>query len=279
MGWETTPDIERFAERAGAYLRSRPVEHTVPLTVIEALRAHGAGDGAHLGWWTEPGGAVTGAFLWTPPHLPLLTAVPAGAAAALAGLMAEAGHAPAGVNAPEEVAEEFAAAWSARTGAPVAPTRRPLRLHRLDALRPPEPGPAGRAAVATAAARSLLGAWYEAFAREVDMPAAGIAAQVDDRLTHGGLTLWELGGEPVSLAGISRQVAGVTRVAPVYTPPEHRGRGYGAAVTAAVSRQARDEGAAEVVLYTELDNPTTNRLYARLGYVPVEDRVMLRFEA
>ena len=74
MGWETTRDLERFAERAGTFLRSRPVEHTVPLTVIQALRAHGAGDEAHFGWWTETGGAVTGAFLWTPPHPPLLTA-------------------------------------------------------------------------------------------------------------------------------------------------------------------------------------------------------------
>ena len=213
------------------------------------------------------------------PHPPLLTAVPPGAAAALAGLMADAGHAPAGLNAPEAVAEEFAGAWCVRTGAPVSPNRRPLRLHRLDALRPPEPAPAGRAAVATAAARSLLIAWYEAFARDVDMPAAGSAAQVDDRLTHGGLTLWMLDREPVSLAGVTRRLAGVTRVAPVYTPPEHRGRGYGAAVTAAVSRQALEEGAAEVVLYTDLDNPTTNALYARLGYVGVEDRVMLRFES
>jgi GNAT superfamily N-acetyltransferase len=278
MGWETTRDLERFAERAGTLLRSRPVEHTVPLTVIEALRAHGAGDEAHFGWWTETGGAVTGAFLWTPPHPPLLTAVPPGAAAALAGLMAEAGHAPAGLNAPEAVAEEFAGAWSARTGATASPNRRPMRLHRLDALRPREPSPAGRATVATAAARPLLIAWYEAFAHEVDMPAAGSAAQVDDRLAHGGLTLWMLDREPVSLAGITRPVAGVARVAPVYTPPEHRGRGYGAAVTTAVSRQALEEGAAEVVLYTDLDNPTPNALYARLGYVPVEDRVMLRFE-
>jgi predicted GNAT family acetyltransferase len=32
------------------------------------------------------------------------------------------------------------------------------------------------------------------------------------------------------------------------------------------------------VLYTDLANPTTNRLYARLGYVPVEDRVVLALE-
>jgi RimJ/RimL family protein N-acetyltransferase len=277
MAWETTRDVERYAGRAGRFLRSRPVEHTVPLTVIEALRARGGDPGALLGWWTDAAGAVTGAFLWTPPHPPLLTAMPQGAAAALAALIADGGEAPAAINAPEGVADEFAAAWSARTSATVAAARRPMRLHRLAALAPPHPMPPGRPVVATAADRPLLVDWYAAFGRDVGDSAAGVAAHVDDRLTYGGLVLWERDGEPVSLAGVTRQVAGVTRVAPVYTPPAHRGRGYAAAVTAAVTRAALDDGAEDVVLYTDLANPVTNRLYARLGYVPVEDRVVLRF--
>jgi predicted GNAT family acetyltransferase len=31
------------------------------------------------------------------------------------------------------------------------------------------------------------------------------------------------------------------------------------------------------VLYTDLANPTSNALYERLGYRPVEDRVVLTF--
>jgi predicted GNAT family acetyltransferase len=79
------------------------------------------------------------------------------------------------------------------------------------------------------------------------------------------------------MAGAQRPAAGVVRVGPVYTPPEHRGRGYGAAVTAAVSQAALDAGAAGVVLFTDLANPTSNALYERLGYRPVEDRVVLSF--
>jgi predicted GNAT family acetyltransferase len=33
-----------------------------------------------------------------------------------------------------------------------------------------------------------------------------------------------------------------------------------------------------VLLYTDLANPTANRLYARLGYRPVEDAVMFVFD-
>jgi len=53
----------------------------------------------------------------------------------------------------------------------------------------------------------------------------------------------------------------MSRIGPVYTPPEHRGHGYAAAVTAAAARGALERGARQVLLYTDLANPTTNRLY------------------
>jgi predicted GNAT family acetyltransferase len=34
-----------------------------------------------------------------------------------------------------------------------------------------------------------------------------------------------------------------------------------------------------MVRFTDLANPTSNALYRRLGYRPVEDRVVLKFEA
>ena len=100
---------------------------------------------------------------------------------------------------------------------------------------------------------------------------------VADRLSYGGLTLWETAGGPVSMAGATRAVAGQARIGPVYTPPERRGQGFGGAVTAAVSQAAKDAGVAEVLLYTDLANPTSNALYQRLGYEPVSDSVQLLF--
>ncbi|NUU20167.1 MAG: GNAT family N-acetyltransferase, partial [Streptomycetaceae bacterium] len=72
-------------------------------------------------------------------------------------------------------------------------------------------------------------------------------------------------------------VAGVARIGPVYTPPEHRGRGYGSAATAARAAAALADGADEVVLFTDVANPTSNSIYRKLGYTPVEDRVLLGF--
>jgi GNAT superfamily N-acetyltransferase len=85
-------------------------------------------------------------------------------------------------------------------------------------------------------------------------------------------------GNGAGTAGaVTRTVAGMVRVGPVYTPPELRGRGYAGAVTATVSHVALDAGVTDVLLYTDLANPTSNALYQRIGYRPVEDRVMLSF--
>lgn len=140
------------------------------------------------------------------------------------------------------------------------------------------PGPAGAARVATAADRDLLESWCAAFAREVGQP-PWRADDVTDRLSYGGLSLWEDGGIPVAMAGVQRQVAGTIRVGPVYTPPQRRGRGYAAAVTAAVSQAALGAGAQHVVLFTDLGNPVSNSVYQRIGYRPVEDRAVFAFSA
>ena len=64
----------------------------------------------------------------------------------------------------------------------------------------------------------------------------------------------------------------------MYTPPEHRRRGYGSAVTAAASQRNLDAGRRFCFLYTDLANPTSNKIYMDLGYEPVCDSVEYAFE-
>jgi predicted GNAT family acetyltransferase len=65
----------------------------------------------------------------------------------------------------------------------------------------------------------------------------------------------------------------------VYTPPEYRHNGYGAAVTLAASRAALDgldgQQVSEVVVIT--DRSTPERQAARLGYQLIGERAVLRF--
>jgi GNAT superfamily N-acetyltransferase len=278
MGWFMTADTRRFLDAAGEFLRTDPARNTVIMTVTEDLRVRPAASaGTLFGWWQPESGPVGAAFMHTPDYPLLLSPVSLPAAARLAEDLTEARRRVPGVNAVQDAADAFAAAWRDRTGAAVAVYRR-MRLFRLGELTPPRPWPDGTARLAAGTDRDLLVRWFGAFAREVgDPPGQDHRGAVAERLGYGGITVWEAGGVPVSVVGRTRAVAGMVRLGPVYTPRELRGHGYAGAATAAVSQAALEAGLREVVLYTDLANPTSNALYQRLGYRPVEDRVVLSF--
>jgi predicted GNAT family acetyltransferase len=101
---------------------------------------------------------------------------------------------------------------------------------------------------------------------ENNVVATVLSGTVQGRFHAALLFLWRAGGEPVSLVSLNPAVAGVVRIGPVYTPPEARRRGYASASVAAVSRQALVAGAHTCTLYTDLSNPTSNKIYADVGY-------------
>ncbi|MDF6018210.1 GNAT family N-acetyltransferase [Streptomyces sp. JH34] len=271
MSWTFTDDVDAFLEAAGPSLAARPAENTLLLTVTATLRdggphAYGAGFPV-LGWWRGADGEVAGALVRTPPFPPVLGSAAPEAVGALADALPLAG-----IDADREAALALAARW------PRHRVDEEHRLYRLGTAVPPSPAPDGRPRSATAADRPLLVAWIRAFGAETGQSGDRAERVVDERMAHGGLTLWESGGEPVSMAGVSRMIAGTVRVSAVYTPPEHRGRGYAAAVTAEAGRLAREGGAAEVLLFTDLSNPTSNGVYLRIGYEAVSDRLLITAE-
>ncbi|MEE1764946.1 MULTISPECIES: GNAT family N-acetyltransferase [unclassified Streptomyces] len=148
--------------------------------------------------------------------------------------------------------------------------------HRLN-LTPLTPGEADALAARLAGPRDRerLVRWYDEFAAAVGEAPSGAAAA---RFAEGRVTLWETpDGVPVSMAAVTPVIAGQVRVAAVYTPARLRGRGYAGAVTAEVSRAASAAGAQQVLLFTNLDNTTSNALYVRLGYRPVDDFTVYDF--
>ncbi len=282
MTWHLTHDVEEFRRAADSHLAADPAANTAVLTVSEAVRRHGPtvyGDGSpRYGWWRAHAAApVEAAFLQTPPHPPLFGNVAPHHARALARALrdADGGVPVTGVKGADGGARAFADAWAGPGGWSV--TAR-LRLFRLGVLTPPVPAPPGRARQATADDVPLAAAWMKGFAADIgDDADADRTENVRRRIADGCLCFWEADGRPVSMASRSPLLAGQSRVSPVYTPEAFRGRGYAGAVTAAVSRSALDSGAEQVLLFTDLANPTSNALYRRLGYRPVADHVDLAF--
>lgn len=264
MTWHETTDVEQFLATAGDLLLGDPGRHTVALTVAENVRAQP--DGTRFAWWTDEVGEVTGVVSQTPPYPLLLSVVPDEAVRPLVELFE-----PRAVNGPTALAAQVAAVSAAYRGGPVT-LRRAERLHRLGTLTPPVAPGAPR--VAGPGDQSLLVRWFDAFIDETGVLPQDTEAAVRERLAFGAFVLWEDDG-PVALAGRTRKAFGAVRIGPVYTPPESRGRGYGGAVTAAATQRALDDGAKDVVLFTDLTNPTSNGLYRRLGFEPVTDRAVL----
>ncbi|MHC3469263.1 GNAT family N-acetyltransferase [Streptomyces sp. 7R007] len=280
--WRLTTDVEEFLTDAGDFLHTRPALHTVPLTVTERLRTRGprayGDEPPHFGV-LERDGTVRAAFFRTPPHPLNVTSLTAEEADTLAAHLARLGHALPGVSAEVPTAAAFAGAWTRHTGVPAALSQH-KRLYRLGTFTPPQLVPEGRPRIATRADREQLVCWYGEFQEQIGATADGRGpAWAEDRIACGGITFWETpDGTPVSMAGALPMVAGQIRVAPVYTPAHLRGRGYAGAVTAEVSRAALAAGAEEVVLFTDLSNPTSNALYQRIGYRPVADFAVYGFQ-
>lgn len=280
MGWNLSTDVHEFLAEAGRFLRADPVEHTVQLVATATLverGTHAFGDHEPLfGWWRpDSAGAGVGAVAVRTGSYPLLlTRMPEPAAGLLAGLVADRQPSLQEVSGPAETAYAFGAVWEGHSGAAGEITLR-QRLYRLDGLAAPDPQPPGAARVATGDDRDLVMSWGEAFHQDVFGAGAVNRALVDDRLGYGGLVLWEADETPVAMAAHTRVVAGVARIVSVYTPPERRGKGFGSAVTAAATRAAIGSGAGDIVLFTDLANPTSNAIYQRIGFRPVSDRITL----
>ncbi|POX64446.1 GNAT family N-acetyltransferase [Streptomyces sp. Ru62] len=276
--WHLTQDVDDFLARAGDFLCSRPALHNTPLTDIEKLRTRRAADRdaetAVFGR-LESGGEVRAVFYHTPRGRLGLTPLSAEQADALAARLAGLGHTPANVIADHDTAGAFAEAWQRHTGAAPAQFWR-THLYRLGTLTPPRPHPEGGGRVTGVKDREHVVRWCREFCvdvgeqRSIDLIDAG--SWDDSRFGDRHFTFWETPrGTPVSMAAATSVVGGMVRVDPVYTPAHLRGRGYAAAVTAEVSRAALAAGATDVVLFTDPDNPTSNALYQRIGYVRVAD--------
>lgn len=133
----------------------------------------------------------------------------------------------------------------------------------------------GRMRVAGQGDTPTVLAWLTAFADEAHGEAPHVEeAEATYRLREadpdGAWLVWDDGG-PVSLAGYGSPTPTGTRVGPVYTPPELRGRGYATSLVAELTTERLAAGLAFCFLFTDLGNPTSNAIYAKIGYKPVAD--------
>jgi len=268
-------DADAFLARAGPFLGAHEAEHNLALGLLGRLRVQPRLYGFDPVFViAEDAGSVVGCLLRTPPHGVVLSRFESlDAVDSVAGAVLGMHPGLPGAVGPNDVVARFAATWSRLTGVEARIVIR-QRVHAAGAVRDVPAAP-GRMRESGPDDIPIILDWLGAFADE----ALGDAPHVEDvEATYrrreadpdGSWLLWDDGG-PVSLAAYGTPTPTGTRVGPVYTPPEHRGRGYATSLVAELTAERLASGLAFCFLFTDLANPTSNAIYARIGYEPVAD--------
>ena len=271
---------EGFLERAGDFLAAREAEHNLILGLSARVRHDPLiyGEPPYLAA-VEDGGKIVAAALRTPPHNLVLSEIDdEGAIDLIAGDVGAVFDSLPGVVGPIRPVARFAELWQDATGARghLAIAQRIFRADRVEA----PSGVPGRMRPYGESDYETAGRWFDEFVAEA-LPEGSPepAGVLDRRLAEpgGGLAFWD-DGAAVCIAGYGGPTPNGIRIGPVYTPPELRGRGYASALTAGITQELLDGGKRFCFLFTDLANPTSNRIYERIGYRPVTDVDQWAFE-
>jgi len=173
-------------------------------------------------------------------------------------------------------AERFATAWQEITSG-TSEMFMSQGLYRLDSVKDIDMAK-GHMREATIADQAQLEAWYSAFEAESGLrssPPEKVTKAVQTMLDREEAVFWEVDGQVVSCAKRARPTENGITVSFVYTSPSARGKGYARSLVADLSRQLL-ETKSFCVLYTDLTNPTSNKIYREVGYQQIMDSAWVR---
>jgi len=277
-------DAQAFLRLAGPLLERDEARNQLPLGIAGTLMARpDAYDVVHY-WVVREGNEPVAAAVRTEPFNLVLGDPSSDAAlgSLLEAVVTDDPEVPGIVgNLPfvEPAAERLAAA-SGRSAERILSQG----VYELTAVRDVARAP-GEARAATTEDRAQILAWVRAFADEAIPDPEEAFERMERNLQSrfggegGGFWLWEDRGEPVSLSGFSGPTPNGIRIGPVYTPPEHRKHGYATTLVADLSAWLLERGHRACFLYTDLANPTSNRIYVEIGYERVCDAMEFTFRA
>lgn len=218
-------------------------------------------------------GQVVGASWRTPPFALGMTELSEEAMDLLIAEREHWTHPVTAINAPLSTTDIFFRKW--RTFYPQTKEDRiSQRIYQLDKVIMPK-NISGKLRVAALEDRALLEEWNYFFLIDCRMPAdrEKVASITDHAIREGLRWIWEVDGQAVSMVSAQGNTPNGIRVSWVYTPPELRGHGYATQLVAVFSQKLLDEGKKFCFLYTDLDNPTSNSIYSKIGYRVVADAV------
>lgn len=125
----------------------------------------------------------------------------------------------------------------------------------------------------------LIENWFSLFEEDAKLPKSPVESvkkKVASFVEDQEVFLWEHEGKTVSMMKKARPTKNGVTVSLVFTPKEERKKGYARTMVMQGSKELL-KNYQFCVLYTDLLNPTSNKIYQEIGYKKIADSVHIGF--
>ena len=267
---------------SGVYLEQNECENNLPIGLAYRLAEDPYYYGPELPLLLSilARGRVVGVAVMTPPKRIILSRIDTDIQAAVVHLvrhLREMNIQIPGVVGPAVEAQAFADYWVGGVHGASARLNKRMRVFEARSVADLPLSP-GKMRFARMDDHARMAQWIVAFSEEMGEPVnlESPRSRIEKPIKNQELHIWDHNG-PVSIAGVSRPMRNGTTIGPVYTPPEHRGKGYATSCVLLLTKKLLSDGYSFCSLYTDLSNPTSNSIYTKIGYVPIGDALELDF--
>jgi uncharacterized protein len=277
-------NINEFLEMVYPFLMKKEAENNLPLGLLNSIKTGSRYKDPLLVSALDEGGRLIGAFIMTPPHhlvsvLEMKDEEYSTIAEKLNKLLDEEGIEVPGFVSEKVTAEKLTQAWCDLKGCKheIGMDQRIYKLDHVNEIAIPE----GRLIQPEEGHLELLSDWIQRFTVETGVRPLTVSEaleRAEDMIANENyLYFWEAEGKPVSMARGGRWTDNGITVNFVYTPEPYRKKGYASAVVAGLSSKLLQKYKF-CTLYTDLENPTSNKIYMEIGYVPICDSLMVNIK-
>ncbi|MGM0751080.1 MAG: GNAT family N-acetyltransferase [Bacillota bacterium] len=274
-------DPTAFHDKVNSLLMEDEAANNLPLGLLNTMKTSDKYKDPLLLLVENGDGMVAGSFIMTPPHYLVSTLKVGrgeiqGIAEQLITFCKNTNITIPGFVAEKETALQLTHAWCHVTGESfnVRMRQRIYQLNKVNDITLSD----GKMVPVRKGQEGLLARWLLGFIEDTEViPMSGEEAleRATDMIENEPYVFfWEVDGKPVSMARGARRTENGITVNFVYTPTEYRKKGYASSVVAELSHLLLKDHSF-LSLYTDLDNPTSNKIYMEIGYNPVCDSMMI----
>lgn len=280
MEFNQYADVHEFALQAEPILAEREDIYSLFFGVLQAIKA---------GHYVKPfmatveeDGRVLALFQMTPPHPLNLIIVDEKRVEEIMDLLiiklVDLENEMSSVISMKSLAYRFVEKWQVQTGM-AHQLLMDQGLYRLDEVNGDLSPSPGSWRFAQEEDCPQIASWFTIFEEDAGLPSTpveDVRKRVAKFVSEREVFLWEDDGKVVSMMKKSRATQHGVTVSLVFTPHEERKKGYARTMVAACSTELL-KNYDFCVLYTDLMNSTSNKIYQEIGYKRIADSVQLGF--